>query len=53
MDRAIVQMVLTAIAENNPSQFEPWEPAEAVTWLKRRIRIQRNDKGEARSTTRK
>jgi hypothetical protein len=45
MDAAIVRMVLTAIAENNPSQFEPREPAEAVTWLKRRIRITRNDKG--------
>jgi hypothetical protein len=37
-------MVLTAIAENNLSQFEPGEPIEAVEWLKQRIRTTRSDK---------
>ena len=45
MDAAIVRMVLTAIAENNPSQFEPDEPTRAVAWLRQRIRVQPNDKG--------
>ena len=45
MDAAIVRMVLTAISENNPSQFEPDEPAKAVRWLQQRIRMTRNDKG--------
>lgn len=45
MDARNVRMILTAIAENNSSQFESHKPAQAVTWLKQRIRIQPNDKG--------
>jgi hypothetical protein len=45
VDAATVRIVLTAIAENSPSNFEPGEPAQAVAWLEQRIRITRLDKG--------
>lgn len=45
MDAATVRIVLTAVAENNPSQIQPGEPAAAVAWIKQRIWIRVGDKG--------
>ena len=45
MNRALVNKILNAIAENTPSQFDRDEPAEAVAWLKNRIWVTPRDKG--------
>jgi hypothetical protein len=46
MDQALVRMILTAIAENNPSQIQPGETDEAVNWIKERVWMTPRDKGE-------
>lgn len=45
MDLVIVRLVLKAIAENTPTKIDPGEPAQAVEWIKERIRLERGDKG--------
>jgi len=45
MDRALVCIILTSVAENNPSGIQHGEPAQVVAWLTQRIRIARPDKG--------
>jgi hypothetical protein len=45
MDAVTVRTVLTAVVENNPSQIQPGEPAQAIAWLKQRIWIRGSDKG--------
>jgi hypothetical protein len=45
MDAALARIILTAVAENNPSAIQPGEPAQVVAWMKQRIWIKGSDKG--------
>jgi hypothetical protein len=45
MDAGTYKIVFSSIAENNPSQIEPGEPAQAAAWVKQRIWMKGNDKG--------
>jgi hypothetical protein len=45
MDVVTVRMILTAIAENDPSRIQPGEPARVVAWLKQRVWLDPRDPG--------
>jgi hypothetical protein len=44
MDAALVRIILTAVAENNPSAIQPREPEQAVAWLKQHTWLKGSDK---------
>jgi hypothetical protein len=45
MEATSVRIILTAVADNNPSQIHPGEPAAVVAWLKQHTWLKGGDKG--------